>query len=82
MKKKELATLYFFIIKKKKCFNDFYAIPACELSQVIATLCGKRVFDSYEISFLEKSGVKIEQRRKQVGELAKIPLIKQDVELD
>lgn len=81
MENKELANLYFFIIKKKNRFNDFYAYPACRLSQVIATLCGKRVFDSYEIAFLEKSGVKIEQR-KQVGELAKIPPIKQDVELD
>lgn len=81
MKRKEIAILYFFIFKKKYCFNDFYAYPACRLSQVIATLCGKRVFDSYEIAFLEKSGVKIEQR-KQVGELAKIPPIKQDVELD
>ncbi len=80
MKRKEIAILYFFIVKKKYCFNDFLAYPACELSQVIATLCNKRVFDSYEIAFLEKSGVRIEQRES--GEWGNIPLIRQDIQPD
>lgn len=77
MKRKEIAILYFFLVKKKYCFNDFLAYPACELSQVIATLCNKRVFDSHEIAFLEKSGVRVEQR--QSGEWGYIPLIAQDL---
>lgn len=64
MKKTALPTLYFFIFKKKGSINDFYAYPACELSQIIATFCQKRVFTSYEIAFLEKSGVKIEYEHK------------------